>query len=46
MPHMRTPAAAVHPGPYHGRTADRIKRALLAYQVGIWLLAICMSLTS
>jgi hypothetical protein len=43
MPQLRPPPAAVHTGSSHTRTAVRIRRALLAYQVGIWVLAVFLS---
>jgi hypothetical protein len=45
MPQLRPSPAAVRMGFTPSRTYGHIRRALLAYQVGIWLLAIWISST-
>jgi hypothetical protein len=43
MRQLRPSPAAVHTGPIQTWTANRIRRAMLAYQVGVWVLAIFIS---
>jgi hypothetical protein len=43
MRQLRPSPAAVHTGAIHTWNASHIRRALLAYQVGIWMLAVFLS---
>jgi hypothetical protein len=43
MRQLRPSPAAAHTGSTRTLTAVRIRRALLAYQVGIWVLAVLVS---
>jgi hypothetical protein len=43
MPQLRPSPATVHTGSPRTWAAVPIRRVLLAYQVGVWVLAICIS---